>query len=190
MLQIFLYLAGTGRYRPAMSEPLAYFLTWHTYGTWLHGHEHGSVDDEHRAFGTPLAPADADRLLGSRGRMAQGPVTLDERRREAIQTAIIEVCAYRGWHLLALHVRTTHVHAVVQAAATPEKVMSDCKAYATRRLRREQLTAEDQRIWATHGSTRYLWSDEQVIEKVAYVVNGQGAPLRPAPVSGFQSPER
>ncbi|MCA9109357.1 MAG: hypothetical protein KDA52_05390 [Planctomycetaceae bacterium] len=31
-----------------MSEPLAFFLTWTTYGTWLPGDERGWVDDRLR----------------------------------------------------------------------------------------------------------------------------------------------
>ena len=42
------------------------------------------------------------------------------------------------------------------------------------------------RITATsrHGSTRYLWTEEQVAEKVRYVVLGQGEPMEV-----FQAPE-
>ena len=32
-------------------EPLAYFITFHTYGSWLHGAVSGSVDDEHNRPG-------------------------------------------------------------------------------------------------------------------------------------------
>jgi REP element-mobilizing transposase RayT len=165
-----------------VSEPLAYFLTWHTYGTWLPGHERGSVDDDHRAHGTPFAPADADRLADAAAHLSCGPVSLVQPWRETVQAAVVEVCAYRGWELLALHVRTTHVHAVVSAPMAPEKVLNDFKAYATRRLRRERLAEPDARIWSGHGSTRYLWSDEQLAEVIVYVVERQGAPLTPAPV--------
>ena len=33
-------------------DPLAYFLTFTTYGTWLHGREEGSVDRDNHVFGT------------------------------------------------------------------------------------------------------------------------------------------
>ena len=35
------------------SVPLAYLITFRTYGTWLHGDARGSVDREHNVFGTP-----------------------------------------------------------------------------------------------------------------------------------------
>jgi REP element-mobilizing transposase RayT len=174
-----------------MSEPLAYFLTWHTYGTWLPGHLRGWVDAEHDEYGTPFAPADPERLARSAADLAHEPLTLDAPRRQAVQAAIIEVCRYRQWTLLAVHVRTTHVHAVVAALVSPEKVMNDFKAYATRRLRREGLAATDGRVWSVHGSTRYFWKEEQLSETVASVVDRQGIPLQPAPFDyRNQSPER
>ena len=33
--------------------PLAYFITFTTYGSWLPGSDKGSVDAEHRSYGTP-----------------------------------------------------------------------------------------------------------------------------------------
>ena len=33
--------------------PLAYFITFRAYGTWLHGDERGSVDRLHNTFGSP-----------------------------------------------------------------------------------------------------------------------------------------
>ena len=170
-----------------MAEPLAYFLTWHTYGTWLHGHERGSVDTEHSGFGTPFAPPNPVREAQSAAQMAHGPTTLDEPRRGAVQAAIEEVCPIRGWRLIALNVRTTHIHAVVNAPSAPEKTMNDFKAYATRCLRRQQLVAPEERIWATHGSTRYVWTDDQLAEVVAYVVDRQGAPILPEPIDRLRS---
>ena len=49
--------------------------------------------------------------------MDQPPYGLDAMRRDAVLEAIQQVCAHRGWCLLAAHVRTTHVHTVVEAEA-------------------------------------------------------------------------
>jgi REP element-mobilizing transposase RayT len=164
-----------------MNAPLAYFLTWHCYGTWFPGHAGGSVDDEHRAYGSLFAPANADQLAKNAARMVHDPIPFDEPRRGTVQTAVIEVCAHRKWQLLALHVRTMHIHAVVTASAQPEKVLTDFKAYATRRLRREGLAGSADRLWSTHGSTRYVWNEKHLAEVISYVVDGQGAPLKPSP---------
>ncbi|MGH2524913.1 MAG: transposase, partial [Anaerolineales bacterium] len=116
------------------SVPLAYFITFVCYGTWLHGDERGSVDREHNLPGTPYLSPDAERARAEQELMDQPPYELDRQRREVVLKTIQEVCAHRGWSLLAAHVRSNHVHVVVQAVAKPEKVMNDFKAYASRRL--------------------------------------------------------
>jgi REP element-mobilizing transposase RayT len=63
--------------------------------------------------------------------MDQSAYHLDRLRRDAVLRAIQEVCAYRGWNLLAAHVRSNHVHTVVEAEDPPERVMGDFKAYAS-----------------------------------------------------------
>jgi hypothetical protein len=171
-----------------MNDPLAYFLTWHPYGTWLPGHAHGSVDADHRGFGSPLAPPDAERLARSANAMMHDAVVLDVRHREVVQATVIEVCTYRNWVLRALHVRTTHVHAVVTAPVPPEKVLSDFKAYATRRLRSDGLAGNTDRIWSTHGSTLYVWKEQQLAEVSAYVIERQGELLLPAPIDNRAEP--
>jgi REP element-mobilizing transposase RayT len=157
-----------------MNPPLAYFLTFTCYGNWLHGQEAGSVDLDHNAFGTPVLPTDEPRQRGERQRMVQPPYHLDAPRRRLVRQAIQDVCAYRQWQLVALHVRASHVHAVVRADAAPERILNDFKAYASRALNVAGLDAADCKRWTRHGSTRYLWSEESVEEKVHYVLHEQG----------------
>jgi hypothetical protein len=51
-------------------------------------------------------------------------------------------------------VRSNHVHSVVEAEVPPERVMSDFKAYASRRLNRMRLDESGRKRRARHGSTR------------------------------------
>ena len=151
------------------SSPLAYFITFTTYGTWLHGRAPGSVDRFHNEVGTPFLPPDEERERAERDGLAEPPYLLDEARREIVLQTILEVARHRGWTLWAVHVRSNHVHIVVTADARPEKVMSDFKAYASRRLREQFDEPGDRTRWTQHGSTLYLWSDEQVGAKVEYI---------------------
>jgi len=52
--------------------------------------------------------------------------------------------------------------------------MDSFKAYATRKLREATLLDQDVKPWARHGSTRWLWTEEQVERAIDYVINGQG----------------
>jgi REP element-mobilizing transposase RayT len=149
-------------------------ITFACYGCHLHGDESGSIDPGHNTPGTPILEADCARADFVGNRMDQTPYHLDPIRRDAVLKAIQEVCEHRGWSLLAAHVRSNHVHAVVEAEVSPERIMSDLKVYASRRLNRMNLDESDRKRWARHGSTRWLWKPKQVAAAMQYVVAGQG----------------
>ncbi|MBY0262333.1 MAG: hypothetical protein K2Q20_08300 [Phycisphaerales bacterium] len=156
---------------------LGYFLTFRTYGSWLHGHTEGSVDRQRNVYGTPLIPPDQAWLIRREASLKHPAVELSAGQRFVVDAAIREVVTHRGWRLSALNVRTTHVHAVVVGAATPEKMMADFKAYATRRMREAGVVDRDVQPWAHHGSTRHLHNEQGFIAAVRYVLEEQGAPL-------------
>jgi hypothetical protein len=65
----------------------------------------------------------------------------------------------------------------VEADVRPEKVMNAFKSYASRSLNRLGIDGSDRKRWARHGSTRWLWTDDDVREFIRYVVSGQGEPM-------------
>jgi REP element-mobilizing transposase RayT len=153
---------------------VTYLITFACYGRHLHGCESGSVDDEHNTPGTPVIETDHARAGAERDRMDQAPYDLDEIRRDAVLKAIQEVCARRSWSLLAAHVRSNHVHTVVEAQAEPERVMHDFKTHASRRLNGMRIEEPNRKRWARHGSTRWLWKPQHVSAAIRYVVEEQG----------------
>lgn len=167
-----------------MSGPLAYFLTFHTYGSWLHGRAEGSIDHDHRAYGQPIPVGNPRRETANREQLKHPIVLLDLIRRKTVLDSVLETCRYRQWQIHALHVRENHIHAVVTAIdASPEKCLRDLKAYATRHLRKANLLGKHQPAWSEHGSTRYLWTEEQVAEKCHYTLHEQGTPMQHWPKS-------
>ncbi len=81
---------------------------------------------------------------------------------------------HRGWSLLAAYVLTNHVHVAVEGEPQPEKIMNDFKSYASRSLNRLGRNGPDRKRWARHGSTRWLWKDQDVREAIRHVVEEQG----------------
>ena len=156
---------------------MRYLITFACHGAHLHGDESGSVDRNHSVPGSRLADANPARLAVKRQQMDQAPYCLYQNQRAAVLDALREVCLYRMWHLWAAHVRTNHVHAVVEADVRPELVMNALKSYASRGLNRLGGDERDRKRWARHGSTRWLWKDEDVQEAIRYVVSGQGKPM-------------
>jgi hypothetical protein len=60
-----------------MSSPLAYFITFTCYGTWLHGDQRGSVDREHNAPGTPVLTPDPARQADEQEQLGEPPYLLN-----------------------------------------------------------------------------------------------------------------
>jgi REP element-mobilizing transposase RayT len=146
--------------------PLAYLITFRCYATWLHGDARGSVDPKHNVFG---------RLENScRTKLKHAPVLLNHLQRTVVERAVRGVCDHREYVLLAVNVRTNHVHAVVTAMCKPEPVLDAFKAFATRALRQAGLISVETKPWARHGSTIYLWKEKDVAKAIEYVTHAQG----------------
>ena len=156
---------------------LAYFLTFSSYGTHLPGSEKGWVTAQHNAYGSPALPSNPSRKAYWQTHLHESPLVLDHEAREIILNALIAVCSHRQWTAHALHIRTTHVHAVISGQAPPERMLSDFKSYATRALRRALGPGERHQYWTRHGSTRYLWNEVSLRAAIDYVLNGQGEKL-------------
>ena len=157
---------------------MTYFITFTCYGAHLHGDESGSVDRRHNVHGSRLAEPDSDRLAVKLEQMDQVPYYLDsEDRRSTVLAALHEVCLHRGYRLLAAHVRTNHVHVIVDADVRAELIMNTFKSYSSRALNQLGNDRPDRKRWTRHGSTRWLWKDAEVQEAIRYVISGQGEPM-------------
>jgi REP element-mobilizing transposase RayT len=164
---------------PFRGMALAYFITFSTYGTWLHGTDKGkgSVDRNHNHFGEKFVEPSNSREGKSRDEMAQEPFAMDAARREIVRDAIVALCAEKRWRLLALHVRTNHVHVVVDVDRDAGRAMSDMKARASRALSKAGFDDADRKRWTRHGSALHLFDAAEVADKIDYTLNRQGVPM-------------
>ena len=135
--------------------PLAYLITFRSYGTWLHG-KRGSIDRFHNTFGTPALPPDEARWRYNRSAVVQPPVKLGARQRALVEQAIRETCDIRKWPFWVINVRSNHIHTVVTASCKPERVLNAFKANATRQLREARCWDSERSPRAYGGSKRYL----------------------------------
>jgi len=129
----------------------------------LHGKD-GSVDRLHNAYGTSTLTADAARLRYNRRALSQSPVTLRAQQRALVEEAIRETSEIRKWSLWAVNVRTNHIHTVVTANCTPERVVNAFKANSTRQLREAKCWNSERSPWSQGGSKRYLWTEDQLVK--------------------------
>jgi len=158
--------------------PLAVFFTFRCYGTWLHGDERGSVDRNNNIYGGPRIPSNSNWRKHNEKLLLHPPVNLRGPHRRSVEKAIRELCLRRHWNLLAINVRTNHVHVVICIGdKRPKDVLIALKANATRQMREDSVWVRDHTPWAEKGSKRNLWNEKSVSEACDYVINGQGDKL-------------
>jgi REP element-mobilizing transposase RayT len=172
-----------------MKEPLAYFLTWTTYGTWLPGDNRGWVAKP----GQFQAP-DEKLKRQARRLMTDTALTLDPEQRCLVETTIADHCRFRGWRLHAVNARTQHVHVVVTAPGRhPEVVLDQFKAWCTRRLKELEQSrhpangAIRQNWWTQRGSKKWLNDRKSLEETIQYVREDQGDPTPHPPDRPIQA---
>ena len=155
--------------------PLAYLITFRTYGTWLHGDERGSTrrfrKSETEKKSIPINIPLKEKMIEETNAPA---VLLGKQQRKIVEEAINEVCGFRNYVLHAVNARTNHTHSVVSAQCPPERIADTFKAYSTRRLREAGLIGIEEGIWARGRSRRYLWKPRHVDAAIEYVLYGQG----------------
>ena len=163
-----------------MDDPLGYFLTWNTYGTWPPGDARGWVEYRH---GWQLP--DPARELEAMARMTEDACRLSAGQREVVQRQIAETCRHRGWRLHAVNCRSNHVHVVVSAGDTPpKKIRAHLKAWATRCLKQHAHSLADpsgsdanrENWWAERGSIRFLYGELSLEAAIVYVMEYQDIP--------------
>jgi REP element-mobilizing transposase RayT len=151
-------------------DPIAFFLTWVSYGTWLPADERGWVEYRH-GFQLPNSEKEWRASL----RMTEDACYLQPHQREIVERQIAETCQVRGWTLHIASCRTNHVHVVVTAQNVKTKTLRDqLKAWCTRRLNEDQVqqgieeTAKREKWWAERGSIRWVWTMESLAAVIEY----------------------
>ena len=158
-------------------DPLAYFITWTCYGTWLPGDDRGWTK-WHKGEYIPQ-PLLADWCLRQ---MDEEPIVLTETQRAIVEDTVARHCELRGWHLHAVNCRTNHCHTAVTATShNGEQVRDQLKSWSTRKLKEHQRSLDGaaaklrEHWWTRKGSVRYLFDDESLEAAIIYTVEAQDA---------------
>ena len=99
-----------------MSDPLAYHLTWRTYGTWLPGDDRGHWSPLFDFYGHvvekggKLNRSDLMTTEACRERMKESSKVLDAEERIIVAAKIGEVVREHGIEVYAAAIESTHDH--------------------------------------------------------------------------------
>ncbi len=158
-----------------MKYPLAYLITFTTYGTWLHGDKRGSIDKRNNQYCSTFESPNSGLHKKEQANLKNPSFIMDKNIREVVLKAVLWVCGLRGWIPHSVHVRKNHIHIVVSGDAKPERIMRDFKAYATRAIKNcDSDKTVIKKYWTRHGSTKYLWTKGNLAAATEYVKNRQG----------------
>lgn len=153
-----------------------WFLTFHSYGTWLPGDRRGWTLRGTRSRRSRRMP-EAPRLEVHVARhMTHAAFSFDLETRRTIDRVIREECRRFGWELAALNVRLEHVHAVVSAPESAAKIIHRLKARTTLALHRAGKLEAGRSAWAS-GYSGTVVDDEGFARVVEYVLHRQGRDL-------------
>ena len=150
-----------------MGYPIAYHITWGTYGARLHGSGKPHVDRDHNVYGTPFAPTERAREEASRQRMSADPVSLTPDERQEVERAIRELAARYTWTIHALAAQSDHVHVVITAPRAGDPLREALKAVASRALNKR--FGKRLHWWSENGSDKHLYEPEYFENAVDYV---------------------
>ena len=150
-------------------EPIAFFITWTVYGTYLQGDIRGWR--RRRRGVQPPQPRLAE---WRRARLRHNVVLLSPSQRLVVEQECRRHCNHRAWRLWAVNARTNHVHIVVTAPGYNGRTVRDqLKANCTRGLREQWPAFRDRPTWTLGGDWECINSEDDLEDVCRYVVEGQ-----------------
>jgi REP element-mobilizing transposase RayT len=150
-------------------DPLAYFITWTVYGTFLQG---DSRWWSHRRQGKTKPQPRLEQW--HRHRLKHDVLLLTAEQRPIVETEICRLCDFRGWHLWTANPRTNHIHVVVTAALhSGTQVRDQLKANCTRVLRERYPIFKDRPVWSVGGDWKGINAEDDLEAVVEYATDVQ-----------------
>ena len=162
-------------------RPLAYHITFGTYGTRLHGDPRGTVDRSFNQPGDPIIGRNDDWLNLEASSLKGPPVILDHVMRVTVEHAIDRVCEQGGWLCHSAACQHNHIHVLLSSKDEGKLTRRLMKRWLTQDLN-QSVAVPPYRWWAKGGSVKWVWDQyyfENVYEYVRQQRTDHTEPRRP-----------
>ncbi|MBK8268070.1 MAG: hypothetical protein IPK83_07075 [Planctomycetes bacterium] len=149
--------------------PIAFHITFGTYGTRLHGDDRPTVARPLNHFGEPFVEPNEARRQAIRGFMIGEPLYLSREQRIEVERMIPDICS-RGngaFHIAAA--QPDHVHCLLSTDADPKVVRKLLKRWLGEHLSQGWSLNGRPRWWAEGGSGKYVWDVEYFKSAYEYI---------------------
>jgi REP element-mobilizing transposase RayT len=145
-------------------EPLAYFITFTVYGTFLQGNVRWW-----RSRNNGTRPPQPLLEQWHRDRMKHDVILLDDDQGAVVEAEIERLSEFRGWKLWKANSRSNHVHVVVTASGyNGAKVRDQIKANCTRVIRERWQLFIDRPVWTVGGDWQCVNTEEELEQVILY----------------------
>jgi REP element-mobilizing transposase RayT len=152
-----------------LDRPLAYHITFGTYGTRLHGDSRGTVDRRHNIPEEPVLGNNESWQRAEFNQLRFKPIVLTLSQRQHAETVIPEICLRGTWTFIAAAAQPDHVHVLLSAIADGNTVRRLLKRWLSEEMSVVWSLPDGQKWWAESGSVKWVWSEEYLRNVVEYI---------------------
>lgn len=151
------------------SEPIAFFITWTVYGTFLQGDSRGW-----RKWKAGVQEPQPRLARWHAARLNYPIRLLRAEHRLCGEEEIERLSIHRGWTLFGKNARSNHVHVVVHASRCNGATVRDqMKANVTRVLREQWSEFRDRPVWSRGGDWQCIDNEDDLEQVLLYVNEAQ-----------------
>ena len=152
-----------------LEHPLAYHITFGTYGMRLHGGEQGTVSRDQNRFGEPIFGRDVVWERIERSSMKFAPVVLNDAQRRVIEEIVPSICVRGKWEYHTAAARSDHVHVMLASTKEGKRVRQWLKRWLGEELSKQWQREPKQTWWAIGGSVKSIWNEEYFTNVFEYI---------------------
>ncbi|MFG0330085.1 MAG: hypothetical protein ACF8PN_09330 [Phycisphaerales bacterium] len=149
--------------------PLAFHITFGTYGARLHGDPRGTVALPDNRHGDPIVRFDAEWSAEERARLHGRMVILTNEQRQCVERVMPSICERGGWHHLIAAAARDHVHTLLVAEVDGVRIRRWLKRWVGDALSQRWPDPTRSRWLAKGGSARQVWSNDYLETAFEYI---------------------
>lgn len=151
--------------------PLAYHITFGTYGMRLHGDPRGTVSRAQNRYGEPFIETDLRWEREERLSLKFPPVFLTEEQRLFGEKVIPLICQRGGWKYHIAACQPDPCHTLLTGAAEGKAIRKWLKRWLSEELSSRWPLKEEQVWWAECGSVKWIFDEEYFLTAYEYIRN-------------------
>ncbi|MBT3200740.1 MAG: hypothetical protein HN350_12580 [Phycisphaerales bacterium] len=154
------------------NSPLAYHITFGTYGSRLHGDPRGTVDRRQKSYGQPIVIHSEYRVQMATDQMKRQPILLTTDQCVFAQKEIEDICERGQWEFIQTACAPSHVHVLLASHREPKAIRRWLKRWLGESMSACWALPDGQSWWAMGGSIKCVW-DKEYLQNVEQYIREQ-----------------